>query len=133
VTFPGDTLREGTSLLDMVHPLADADIEVTPEQAAQALAAGNAQVIDVREAYEWEAGRVAGTRHIELEHLASQAETIDRERPVIFSCRLGSRSLMAAQAFRRAGFDAYSLAGGLTAWDAEGRPLEPEDGHVAEH
>jgi rhodanese-related sulfurtransferase len=117
----------------MVHPLADADIEVTPEQAAQALAAGNAQLIDVREAYEWEAGRIAGTRHIELEHLAAQAETIDRERPVIFSCRLGSRSLMAAQAFRRAGFDAYSLAGGLTAWDAEGRPLEPEDGHVADH
>jgi rhodanese-related sulfurtransferase len=117
----------------MTHPLADAEIEVTPEQAAEALAGGNAQLIDVRETYEWEAGRIAGTRHIELERLASEAETIDRERPVIFTCRLGSRSLMAAQAFRRAGFDAYSLAGGLSAWDAEGRPLEPQDGHVAEH
>ena len=116
-----------------MHPLADSELEVTTEETARALADGTAQVIDVRESYEWEAGRVEGTRHIELERLASQAETIDRERPVIFQCRLGSRSLMAAQAFSRAGFAAYSMAGGLTAWDAERRPLVPENGYVADH
>jgi rhodanese-related sulfurtransferase len=115
------------------HPLADPGIEVTTEHTAQALADGSATVIDVREAYEREAGHVPGTRHVELERLASQAETIDRERPLIFQCRLGSRSLLAAQAFRRAGYDAWSMAGGLTAWDDERRPLEPAGGHVAEH
>jgi rhodanese-related sulfurtransferase len=115
------------------HPLADPGIEVTTEHTAHALAGDSATVVDVREPYEREAGHVAGTRHIELERLASQAETIDRERPVIFQCRLGSRSLLAAQAFRRAGYDAWSMAGGLTAWDDEDRPLEPADGHVAEH
>jgi rhodanese-related sulfurtransferase len=117
----------------MTHPLADDDLEVTPEHAAAALAGGDAQVIDVREPYEHEAGHIAGARHIELEHLASNAESIDRERPVIFHCRLGSRSLMAAQAFRRAGFDAYSMAGGLQRWADEGRPIEPEGGQVADH
>ena len=116
------------------HPLADPELEVTPEEVAQRMAAGEVQVIDVREPYEWEAGRIPGdVRHIELERLSSQAETIDKDRPVVFQCRLGARSLMAAQAFRRAGFDAYSLAGGLEAWHGAGLPLDPPDGTVADH
>jgi rhodanese-related sulfurtransferase len=117
----------------MTHPLDDPQIEVTTEHTAAALDDGSAQVVDVRETYEREAGHIAGSRHIELEHLASQAQTIDRERPVIFHCRLGSRSLMAAQAFRRAGYDAWSMAGGLERWAQEDRALEPTDGHVADH
>jgi rhodanese-related sulfurtransferase len=117
----------------MPHPLADQGIEVTPEQTAAALSDGSATVVDVREPYERDAGHIEGTRHIELERLASQAETIDRERPVIFYCRVGSRSLMAAQAFRRAGYEASSMAGGVTQWHDEGRPMVPEGGHVADH
>ena len=40
---------------------------------------------------------------------------------------------MAANAFRRAGYDAYSMVGGLTEWDRRGYPLEPEGGTVADH
>lgn len=108
------------------------DIEVTPAQARE-LAESGAQLIDVRESYEHEAGRIAGARHIELERLASQADTIDRDRPVVFHCRLGSRSAMAAQAFRAAGYDAWSMAGGLQRWFDEDLPLEPDGGHVADH
>jgi rhodanese-related sulfurtransferase len=117
----------------MTHPLDDPQIEVTTEHTAAVLADGSAQIVDVRELYERETGHILGTRHIELEHLASQAQTIDRERPVIFACHLGSRSLMAAQAFRRAGYDAWSMAGGLERWAQEGRGLAPEDGHVTDH
>jgi rhodanese-related sulfurtransferase len=91
------------------------------------------QVIDVREPHEREAGHIAGTRHIELTRLTGEAATVDSERPVVFYCRVGSRSTMAAEAFRTAGYDAYSMAGGLVRWDAEGRPLSPEGGRVAEH
>jgi hydroxyacylglutathione hydrolase/adenylyltransferase/sulfurtransferase len=91
------------------------------------------QVIDVREPYEREAGHIAGTRHIELPRLSEQAVTLEREAPVVFYCRVGSRSEMAAQAFRAAGYEAYSMAGGLVRWAGEGRPLEPADGRVAEH
>jgi rhodanese-related sulfurtransferase len=117
----------------MSHPLGDPSIEVTTEHTAAALADGSATVVDVREAHEREAGHIAGTRHVELERLASQAQTIDPGRPVIFTCRTGSRSLLAAQAFRRAGFDARSMAGGLARWHEEGRPLSPEGGYVADH
>ena len=85
----------------------------------------------MREANEWEAGRIDGALHIELGELAANAAKIDTDRPVIFYCRVGSRSAMAAQAFRGIGVDAYSMAAGLARWHAEGRPLIPEDGGVA--
>jgi rhodanese-related sulfurtransferase len=110
------------------------DIDVPPREVADRLGADpDFQLVDVREGYEWEAGRIAGARHIELERLAGRAAEIDRERPVIFQCRLGARSSMAARAFRAAGYEAYSMAGGLTRWVAEGLPLEPEGGQVAPH
>jgi rhodanese-related sulfurtransferase len=108
-------------------------IEVAPQQAAEFIRDEKVQLVDVREAYEVEAGRLAGSRHIELERLASQADSISRDKPVLFYCRSGARSGMAANAFRRAGYEAYSLTGGLTAWNADGLPLEPADGHVADH
>jgi rhodanese-related sulfurtransferase len=117
----------------MSHPFHADDIDVDPDRAKELIEEGDIQLVDVRETYEWEAGRIAGARHIELERLASQAETLDRERPVLFYCRLGARSAMAANAFRRAGFEAYTVDGGLTEWDNRGHPLEPEGGTVAEH
>jgi rhodanese-related sulfurtransferase len=91
------------------------------------------QVIDVRERYEREAGHIEGSRHVELSELPAQAASIERERAVVFYCRVGSRSTMAAQAFRTAGFEAYSMRGGLVRWAGEGLPLSPADGYVAEH
>jgi rhodanese-related sulfurtransferase len=108
-------------------------IEIDAERAAELIRDEQAQVVDVREPYEVEAGRMPGARHVEMGRLSEEAATIDRERPVVFYCRVGGRSAMAATAFRQAGYEAYSLTGGLLAWQGEGRPLEPEDGTVAGH
>ena len=110
----------------------DASIEVSAQQTAELLA-GGATVVDVRESYERDAGHIDGTRHIELTHLSAQAPTIDPALTVVFYCRVGARSAMAAQAFRASGYDAYSLAGGLLAWTGAGLPLVPEGGRVADH
>jgi rhodanese-related sulfurtransferase len=91
----------------------------------------SAQVVDVREQYERDAGRIADTVHIELNDLPTQAGTLDRERTVVFYCRSGSRSAMAAQAFAAAGFEAHNLDGGLERWVADGLPIDPPDGRVA--
>ena len=104
--------------------------DVTPEQVAEMQ---DAQLVDVREDYEWDAGRIEGARHISLGAVAASAASIERDRPVVFYCRTGARSGMATQAFRKAGYDAYNMAGGLERWAAEGRPLEPADGTVAAH
>jgi rhodanese-related sulfurtransferase len=107
------------------------DVELDPSQVAEMR--DDVQLVDVREPYEWAAGRIAGARHIEMGELAAKAASLDRERPVVFYCRVGARSGIAAHAFRRAGYEAYNLAGGLEAWVADGLPLEPPDGAVAPH
>lgn len=111
------------------------DIEVSPEQTAKALADGSATVVDVREQDEWDAGRIDGTTHIELNSLTSAAMSgqIPKDKPIVFYCRVGGRSSMAAQAFRASGFEAYSMAGGILLWDDQRRPLVPEGGEVADH
>ena len=107
------------------------DSDYTPQEVARLLDQAEIQLIDVREPYEHEAGRIPGGRLIGLTELGAAAETIDRDRPVVFYCRSGSRSAMATEAFRGAGYDAHNMAGGLQDWAAEGLPLEPVDGHVA--
>jgi rhodanese-related sulfurtransferase len=118
----------------MSGALDTSQIEIDPQQLAEWMVRDpDLQVVDVREPYEREAGRIADSRHIQLVELTAQAATVERERPVVFYCRIGSRSDMAAQAFRASGYEAYSMRGGLTRWAQEGRPLEPRDGYVAEH
>jgi rhodanese-related sulfurtransferase len=117
----------------MTQPFDSDDVDVDPDSARQAIDADDVQLVDVREPHEWEAGRIAGARHIELERLAAEAGSLDRERPVLFYCRVGARSEMAASAFRRAGYQAYSVDGGLAEWDRRGFPLEPAGGTVADH
>lgn len=106
-------------------------MDYTPHEVSELLKQDDVQLIDVRQPEEHEAGRIAGGRLVELTQLAVQVDTIDRERPVVFYCRSGSRSAMATQAFRGAGFDAYNMAGGLLEWHAAGLPLDPPGGYVA--
>jgi rhodanese-related sulfurtransferase len=108
--------------------------DIDPGQLAEWMAQdGELQVVDVREPYEREAGYIEGSVHIPLVELSSRAPEIERERPVVFYCRVGSRSDMAAQAFRASGANALSMRGGLVRWASESRPLSPEGGVVADH
>ncbi|MEA2125212.1 MAG: hypothetical protein QOI80_1994 [Solirubrobacteraceae bacterium] len=104
--------------------LDDENLEVAPERAAELIRDDAVQLVDVREDHEVAAGRLAGARHIALEQLAAEADSIDRETPVLFYCHVGARSAMAAEAFRRAGYEAYSLTGGIAAWEERGLAVE---------
>lgn len=115
----------------MSEPTGAHDLE--PDQVADLHGRGEVQLIDVREPHEHDAGRIAGARHIELSQLSSAAATIDRDRPVVFYCRSGQRSGLAAEAFRASGFDARNLTGGLLAWVEQRLPLVPPGGSVASH
>ena len=118
----------------MSAPRETSEIDIDPARVAEWLAEDpSLQVVDVRELYEREAGHIDGTRHIELVRLTAEARSVERERPVVFYCRVGGRSQMAAQAFRASGYEAYSMDGGLRRWAQEGRPLTPQGGSVADH
>jgi|SRR5579871_1751354 len=111
--------------------LGAVDGDYTPQQVAELHARGAVQLVDVREPHEHEAGRIGGERLIPLGELAGQAASLDAELPIVFYCRSGSRSAMATQAFRQAGYDAHNMTGGLLEWHAAGLPLVPDGGHVA--
>jgi rhodanese-related sulfurtransferase len=106
-------------------------VERTPAEIADLIAAG-AQLIDVRAAHEFDTARLPGAQRIGLEELAERRDAIRKDSPVVFYCRTGDRSAMAAQAFSDAGWQASNLSGGITAWIEGDRPVEPEDGYIAE-
>ena len=109
-------------------------LDVDPaEVAAWRARRPDLQIVDVREPHEREAGHIEGSRHIELVELTARAAELTQDAPVVFYCRVGARSEMAAQAFRASGFHAHSMRGGLVRWAEEERPLVPADGRVADH
>jgi rhodanese-related sulfurtransferase len=105
--------------------------EVSREEARSMIEEG-AQLVDVRAPHEWDAGHIAGARHLPLEELPERVGELDRERPVVLYCRGGTRSTMATDALNEAGFEAAKLTEGIVGWSEDDLPLEPEDGYVAE-
>ena len=100
------------------------------EVDAEALeAAGDVQLVDVRTTEERDAGHIGtDTAHIPFEELLARAGELDRDRQIVFYCRVGERSAAAADAFAASGYDALSLAGGIVAWEESGRPVQGEVG-----
>ena len=111
--------------------MADEAREISREEA-QKLIEDGAQLIDVRADHEWDAGRIAGAKHLPLAELAERAGEIDKDRPVVLYCRGGTRSTMATDALAETGFDAAKLSEGIVGWAEADLPLEPEGGYVAE-
>jgi rhodanese-related sulfurtransferase len=87
------------------------------------------QIVDCREPYEWDAGRVEGAVHIPLNDIMAGAEQdLDTARPVAVICRSGNRSELATMMLQARGFEAYNIEGGMEAWAAEGLPFTAPDG-----
>jgi molybdopterin/thiamine biosynthesis adenylyltransferase/rhodanese-related sulfurtransferase len=100
--------------------------EVTP-QDVRALPDGDAAIIDVREASEWEQGHLPGAVHISKSYVEQQIEAAvpDRDAPVVLYCAGGVRSLFAAQTLQQLGYsNVASMSGGFQAWKSAGLPWE---------
>ena len=118
-------------MAETAEEVPETGLEIDPAGVAKLAESGEAELIDVRRSYEHDAGHIAGSRNIEMNDLTAQSDSIPKGRPVVFYCRGGSRSAMAAEAFSQAGFDAHNMTGGIAAWAEQGLPLEPEDGEIA--
>jgi len=87
------------------------------------------QLIDCREPYEWEAGRVAGAIHIPVNSImAGAGGDLDKATPIAVICRSGNRSELATMMLQARGFQATNLEGGMESWAAEGLPYSAPDG-----
>ena len=107
------------------------EYELPPQRTAEMVASGEAQLIDVRQDFEWELSRIPAAVHLPLDQLPARTAELDEDRKIVFQCRSGARSGMAAQAFRASGREAYNLAGGIEAWVERGLEVEPPGGQVA--
>jgi rhodanese-related sulfurtransferase len=99
--------------------------DLTPQDVASGLAAGEMLLVDVREPNETMMERIPGSVLLPLSQFDPHEIPDPAGRRVVFSCGVGIRSLRAAQAALAAGlpYDSH-LAGGLKAWKAAGFPTE---------
>ncbi len=87
------------------------------------------QLVDCREPYEWEAGRIEGAIHVPLNTLmAGAGPELDKARPVAVICRSGNRSELASVMLQARGFEAHNVEGGMEEWAREGLPFSAPDG-----
>jgi rhodanese-related sulfurtransferase len=99
----------------------------TPKGAYQRFS--DITLVDCREPYEWEAGRVEGSVHLPLNSImAGAGSDLDRDRPIVVICRSGNRSELATLMFQARGFEAHNLEGGIEAWVRDGLPISAPDG-----
>jgi len=96
--------------------------EVTPEEFAAAHADGSF-VVDVREPGEYVGGHVPGAVLVPMSQLAARLSELPRGVPVYVICASGNRSKSMTSLLERAGFDAFSVAGGTKAWARAGHPV----------
>ena len=98
-----------------------AEIDVPGLEVAQA---GGAQLLDVREPFEYAVAHVPGARPVPMGQLVDRVHELDRSRPVYLICASGNRSGAMCRVLAAAGIEAVNVAGGTTAWVRSGRPVE---------
>jgi rhodanese-related sulfurtransferase len=104
----------------MVKPLS-------PKQAAERIAQGGVEVIDVREPHEWIDGHVPGARLVPLATFRQNPKAAIARDGIIFVCAAGVRSETAARVAAQSGFkDVYNLTGGTRGWVKAGFALDHE-------
>ncbi len=101
-----------------VQPKAEpATSEVSVVEAKAMLDRGEAQLIDVREVWEWVTARIPAATLIPMAEIPQRLQEIDRTRPVIIHCATGQRSATVTEALRQAGYSrVFNMAGGIVAW-----------------
>ncbi|MBP3040693.1 rhodanese-like domain-containing protein [Bacillaceae bacterium Marseille-Q3522] len=76
-----------------------------------------AQLIDVREPNEFDAGHILGARNIPLSQLKIRLKELRPDKPVFLYCQNGLRSGRAAQLLYRKGYkQLFHLKGGFKQW-----------------
>ncbi|MEQ2526155.1 rhodanese-like domain-containing protein [Bacillaceae bacterium CLA-AA-H227] len=79
-----------------------------------------AQLIDVREPNEFDAGHILGARNIPLSQFKIRMKEIRPDKPVYLYCQNGLRSGRAAQSLHRKGYkDLSQLNGGFKKWSGK--------------
>ena len=122
-----------TTLKQMMDAANAAVPRITPAQAREMIAQGNALVVDVRETPEVEqTGKVAGAVHVSrglLEFRAdpdspSHDKNFAKDKNVIVYCASGGRSALSGKVLKDMGYERVYNLGGFKDWADAGGKVE---------
>jgi len=108
------------------EPPAGAELPSLSVHEYVAGAAGDAELLDVRNAHEFEIARIPGARLVPLGELAMRIAELDPERGYVITCHHGPRAVQAFYLLQSAGFRRLQiLTGGVDAWAIQIDPSMP--------
>ena len=100
---------------------------ISPSAAVTLINREKAQIVDVCDKAEYDAGHLPNAKHIPLAELEAKlgSSVKNKTTPLILVCASGIRSAKAQAIAQKLGYDkAVSLQGGTAAWAAANFPLE---------
>jgi len=104
------------------------DYEITAEALKSLRDSGNGvTVLDVREPWEHEVARIAGSKHIAMGDIPARFnQELDPEDHIVVVCHHGVRSMNVTAWLRQQGFEkVQSLQGGIDRWARQIDPSVP--------
>jgi adenylyltransferase/sulfurtransferase len=104
--------------------VAAADMDITPTELKAKLDGGESfELVDVREEFELDIGKLPYTKWIPLVELADRVGELDKSKETVVYCRSGGRSGQAVRFLRGEGFtNARNLLGGILRWSDDVDP-----------
>ena len=116
-----------------LHAVTTAQIQAAPQvtvdEAAEIAADPTVTVVDLRGALAFKTARIAGAMNISpslFEEMCEQGVPFSGKRKVLLVCPVGEQSKKFAAYLSSVGIDCVSMAGGMTAWMAAGKPCESQ-------
>ena len=97
-----------------------------PAEVTALINHGNALLVDVRGASDFEKGHIAGSKNVQMTQFDPENKQLApaKSLPVVMVCKVGQTASLAAKRLRKAGFtDVAVLEGGIQAWQAADLPL----------
>ncbi len=122
-----------TSVKQMMEAANAAVPKITPAQARDMMAKGNAVVVDVRDAPEVEkSGMVAGALHVSRGMLEFRADpespyhdkNLAKDKTVILYCASGGRSALSGKVLKDMGYAQVYNLGAFKDWVESGGPVD---------
>ena len=122
-----------TSVKQMMEAANAVVSRITPAQAREMIAKGNALVVDVRDAPEVEkSGKIAGAVHVSRGMLEFRADpdspyhdkNFARDKTIILYCASGGRSALGGKVLKEMGYDQVYNLGAFKDWAETGGAVE---------
>ncbi len=84
-------------------------------------------LLDVREPFEYDIARIAGSKLIPMGELPSRMSELDSADEIVIHCKMGGRSAKALRQLQKAGFSKLlNVEGGILAWSDRVDPSVPK-------